>query len=76
MARLSLGIQGSRRQKPFNLYCLLFDDLAMLDMVEFLLQTRNKGDSVHVGSQLRETFSESLDIYTQKFTSLRVLIVE
>ena len=76
MARLSLGIQGSRRQKPLNLYCLLFDDLAMLDMVEFLLQTRNKGDSVHVRSQLRETFSESLDIYTQKFTSLRALIVE
>ena len=48
----------------------------MLGMVEFLIQTRNKGDSVHVGSQSREIFPESSDIYTQKFTSLSVLIFE
>ena len=48
----------------------------MVGMVEFLLQTRNKGDGVHVGSQLGKIFSESLNVYCQKFTILGVLIVE
>ena len=48
----------------------------MLGMVEFLLQTRNKSDGIHVGSQLGEIFSKSIDVYTQKLTMLGVLIVE
>ena len=48
----------------------------MQGMVEFLLQTGYNSDSVHIWSQFWEIFSESLDVYAQKFTILRVLIVE